>query len=247
MPGCRTPEKSRYATREAAESAARRARLGVGKHLSPYDECGCGWWHLTSGPVRPVEPPSGIEEIAAMDDDAFEELTFREIRNRVHDVERDGLRSPVLVRRWEAALRAARTNLDGQFARHADQLDEAAEDWRQRVAYLRTTAADRLAEAQQIITGVEPRPAASGQPVGSKAARRALDDEHLDTVVGNGPSTHVGQKDLRRAAGEAAIDRLIDAHREEFGAYLIQECRRLGAIVPDRVLRHHPAELEESV
>lgn len=46
MPECPTPEKHRYATREAAAVAAERCVIPFGRVLNAYD-CRCGWVHLT--------------------------------------------------------------------------------------------------------------------------------------------------------------------------------------------------------
>jgi hypothetical protein len=43
---CPAPTKTRHATQEAAQRAARTAAIPLGRHLNPY-RCRCGWWHLT--------------------------------------------------------------------------------------------------------------------------------------------------------------------------------------------------------
>lgn len=46
MAPCPTPEKKRYATREAAEAGAGRSLVAFGRWLNQY-ACRCGWWHNT--------------------------------------------------------------------------------------------------------------------------------------------------------------------------------------------------------
>jgi hypothetical protein len=49
---CPRPDKRRYATRQAADLAARRRPAIAGLLLWPY-ACPCGWWHLTKqAPAR---------------------------------------------------------------------------------------------------------------------------------------------------------------------------------------------------
>lgn len=45
---CRTPAKARFATVEAAESRAHGKPAIAGLELRAYDNCPCGWVHLTS-------------------------------------------------------------------------------------------------------------------------------------------------------------------------------------------------------
>lgn len=251
MSDCPTPDKSRYATREGAESAAQRVQIPLGKLLNPYECDDCGWWHLTSRATKPVGPPTSAEEIAVLDEARFEELVIREIRGQAYREEREALRQPALVRRWEAALKLFQIDMEGQFARRVGDLTPAAMDWRRRAAFLRTNAALRRAEARSIITAMERERAGPPSPPGlpgegSRAVLAAKRDEHLDAVVDNDASTPSSQRDLRRRAGEAAIQRLIEAHYREFAAYLIEECGVLGAKVPERVLRYERAALGES-
>lgn len=48
---CPNPTKKRYATRQAAESAAHGAQIRIADPLYPY-LCCCTWWHLSKYPTN---------------------------------------------------------------------------------------------------------------------------------------------------------------------------------------------------
>lgn len=64
---CRTPDKLRFATSEAAVGALVRfwqtARLGK-KELRRAYECECGWWHTTSRPGHDILTYAGASNLA---------------------------------------------------------------------------------------------------------------------------------------------------------------------------------------
>lgn len=58
---CHHPTKSRFATVEAAEIAAARAQVPLGVRLRAYDDCPCGWVHLTSRDAPTLTTPVSKE------------------------------------------------------------------------------------------------------------------------------------------------------------------------------------------
>lgn len=179
---CPTPTKGRYATREAAESAANRAKVGVGHVMAPYlCRPSCGWWHLTSRNVQPIAPaqpdPEIVRLVTALGDEAFTDLVRRDIRRQAHPAESAALRQPEIAERWDATLAVIQVDLERQFAQRATERGEAAKDWRRRASYVRLTAAERRKEAKAAKqTAVMQR--AAGGPRGDRNCRR---DAHLAT------------------------------------------------------------------
>lgn len=57
---CQWPGKQRYATEQAAQSAAGRRSAWHGLDFRPY-LCACGWWHLTTKPQRETHSASQKE------------------------------------------------------------------------------------------------------------------------------------------------------------------------------------------
>lgn len=238
---CPTPAKSRYATNQAADSAASRVQIPIGQHLRPY-ECPCGWWHLTSQPGPATPNDATIQTVAELDTPAFEDLVRRDLRGHATPHEAGALRHPAIATRWEAALLLLRVDLEGQFARRKEDRSLEARDWRRRATIVRATLAIRRKEARgarhRAGHGQHSLPTAEQQAAARlNADRRAARNRHLDDIVGD-TRTRAEEKELRRVAGEAAIKRLIDAHGTEFTQYLTEECERVGAELPNRVRKH---------
>lgn len=73
---CPTPDKGRCATKEAAQGAAQRMRLRIGRLLVPYS-CVCGWWHLAAPPSQAL-PADAVERLQELEDAEFRALTTAE-------------------------------------------------------------------------------------------------------------------------------------------------------------------------
>lgn len=209
---CPTPAKSKYATQEAAQSAAHRVQIPVGQVLTPYS-CRCGWVHLTSRPQRPQPTIDDIAQVHALDDDQFRVLVIDDARYRAAWIRSRALRDRSLVHRWIAVLKAKQKDLNLQLA---DRDAGYSEEWRQMATELRDNIAERRREAAALIASY------------GSAAR-----------VSTGGSV----AERRSAAGEAAMQRLIDAHQAEYTELLVEEFQRVGLDVPNRVIRwqqqHH--------
>ena len=211
---CPTPTKSRFATREAAESSARRAQIGVGTLLQPYlCEVACGWWHLTSH-ARPQQPDleptaADIEAVHTLGDDDFRELVANDARGGASRLRSRILRDPSLAHRWIATIKVLQADLAVQFAQRAGRTDDPTRQWRVKATAFQAALTQRRAEAG-VIAG---------------SLRRIT------------PSRNADQREQRAAAGENAIQRLIDAHQREFTQLLVEEYERLGIELPGRIRR----------
>lgn len=226
MTACPTPLKARFATQAAAESAARRAVLGVGKYLTPYscDES-CGWWHLTSKP-RPPVPEVTLADVAAvhqLDEDAFRELVGNDARNGAAPLRSMALRDPSLAARWVRALKDLQRDLNAQFRLRSGDYDKDTRAWRLGAEKFQASLRERRSEAVEII-------------------------RVAGTAVVDPGSSQQAERDGREAAGELAVNRLIAAHRAEFTELLAEEYERVGVALPGRIQRHldsHRAEAGE--
>lgn len=224
--GCPTPLKARFATAEAAESAARRAALGVGTHLSPYRcQDACGWFHLTSKPRKP-EPEVTLADIAALhqlDDDAFRELVGNDARGGASRLRAKALRDPSLAARWIRTVKVIQRDLSAQFRLRQGDYDQDTRVWRAGAEAFRVALSQRRAEAAEI---------SRANPVG------------VDT--GGRRRTEAEDRDM---AGELAVNRLIKAHQAEWTELLAEEYARLGVALPARIQRYldaHRSEQEAS-
>lgn len=205
---CPTPKKSRFATVEAAESAAERASFELNKTLHPYDTCPCGWVHLTSKKQRVNETPTATR-LAELGDEAFAKLVQDDIRKTAHPSDAAQLRHPENLERWRRVLVQFRRELEKQLALKVGLRDEETKDWRRRTNVVRLAATSAFDECTSLINQVR---------IENTARRRE-------------------EKKQRHEAGERAIDRLIAAHQIEFQHYLKEECEALGVELPQRILR----------
>lgn len=225
MTTCPTPAKARFATREAAESASRRATLGVGTVLHPYPcQEACGWWHLTSKPrTDPVVTLADVAALHQLDDDAFRELVSNDARGGASQLRSKALRDPSLAGRWIRTLKALQRDLNAQFRLRSGDYDKDTRAWRIGATAFQGALRERRAEAVEIVR-------VQGASMVSDGTKR-------------------GEREGREAAGELAVNRLIEAHRAQFTELLVEEYARLGVAAPARVLRYlevHRAEREAS-
>jgi hypothetical protein len=211
---CPTPAKVRYATEGAAQLVA----AGFHRDLRAY-HCPCDWWHLTSkpGPVKPREDTTVTQHVAALDNDDFEALTGADIRGTATPEQAAALRSTINLYRWTDALKAITIDINAQLAARKGDTAPATMDWRRRVLDVQRSLHERRAEAKRLRQQAHAAASIEGQRLAS-----------LDT---SGPQA-------RAAAGERAIQRLIDAHQGEFGDLLIAEYEAAGLQVPTRIARH---------
>lgn len=227
---CPTPGKSRYATSTAADQAAHRAGLSLGIPLRAY-ECACSWWHITKSPAPEhanIQPTTAaIQYLAALPDIDFREIVALEARGQGEPVHNAALRDVALVRRWRKSLGQLMNDIDQQLADRRHDRSLSSHDWRKRAVTYRNTLTLRTTECR--------RQLAELQEYMARTKQSRLMDAQIAAAAGTTAA------ELRRMAGEVAVERLINAHGQEFSGYLAEAFKELGLNVPARVQRHLPA------
>lgn len=227
---CPTPTKSRYATVTAADQAAHRTGLTIGLPLRPY-ECACTWWHLTKSAApehaTTQATPAAIQYLATLPDIDFREIVALEARGQGEAIHNAALRDAALLRRWRKNLGQLMGDVDQQLADRRHERSLAGHDWRKRAVTYRNTLTLRTSECRRLLAEL--------QEYMARTKQSRLVDAQIAAAAGTTAS------ELRRHAGEVAIERLINAHGGEFSGYLAEALKELGLNVPDRVKRHLPA------
>lgn len=251
-PICPTTQKKRYATREAAESAARGAELATGP-LYPY-VCPCTWWHLSKNPDNELPAnitadPADVKRLTVMNVTNFRALVANEASGRANHNDRLALRhpDPTHLNRWRDALKELLTDVKLQISSRAHDHSPETIEWRRRVKGYRESLLRRMDECHerwlaaketQTETLRETQQEREAREQAAKRARVEAREQALDKQLDDAGVPPMGQNDLRRIAGEKAIKRLIDAHGMEFSQYLAEECEAIGAKIPNRVNRY---------
>ncbi|MFD7661316.1 hypothetical protein [Streptomyces sp. NPDC059788] len=225
MTACPKPTKSRYATRTAAETAARRVAVRSNLLLSPY-ECVCTWWHLTkSAPEQPVDVSAAqirdIEHLASLPDIDFREVVAADSAGDGELGRRAALRHRRNQIRWKKHLGQLIANVDAQLHERRGDRTLAAHDWARRATAHRNALQLRLTECKRL------RAAGHAEEMARSDAYRR--DREVAAAAG------ASVKELRALAGEAAIKRLIASHNAEFNEYLAEEYAHLGISLPARI------------
>jgi hypothetical protein len=246
---CPTPDKKRFATERAAADAGRRRQIAAGQILNPYP-CACTWWHISRSeptPTLPTTPPDPIdvERLKTIPDIAFRGIVADDATGKANLADRLALRHQVNLRRWQRILGELLIDLGKQ--RKETQADQSlsAHDWRKRSESYEATLRVRAAECQQLrsdaqvaaLKNAEAAKANKEAQAAADAERKAKQDARAQQAA-NERLAKASQKELRRLAGEAAIQRLIDAHGTEWCQLLAEECDRVGAELPTRVTKY---------
>lgn len=258
MTTCPTPDKKRYATPEAAHNAAHRSEIAMGYPLHPYI-CTCTWYHLSKQPQNniPADATANTADVTRLQlqsHTTFRATVANEARGNGTIQDRLALRHRGLLERWQKALKELHADITTQLKQRANDNTLEAHDWRRRATSYRNTLTARSNEcrdllAQAVAKTNEEKTAereAHNQAIRAlqqkaqqaNAARREARDNALDGHLDRAGIPRYEAKELRRQAGENAIQRLIDAHGLEFSRYLAEECEALGAPLPKRVERH---------
>ncbi|MFF8840543.1 hypothetical protein [Streptomyces sp. NPDC015130] len=236
MTDCPTPDKHRYATREGAQSGARRSLIAVGT-LYPY-ACPCTWWHLTKHrPEEPLNPtdadPLRVQYLQTVPDITFRTTVVEDATGKAPATDRLALRHPANLKRWHKILGQLIHDAEQQLADRADTTSLAAHDWRRRHLGYRTSLQTRRTECQQLRAEAHISATAQAEREAAhldKARQTELCRAEREAARLNKAS----QKELRRLAGDAAIKRLMADHPDTWARYLTEECDRIGVDLPAR-------------
>lgn len=196
---CPTPGKRKYPTKEAAEARAAVQSTQTWPYL-----CSCRSWHLTMRRVADdTADPGEVARLSNLSDGDFELVVSAEVRGRATPAEAAALRTPQCAYRWHGMLKKMNASILADLAQMKGLKDE--ETKRRRSALVRRQGAilGRATEAKRLkdlwnIERNRPKPKLTD----SEKRRRA---EH------------------RKAAGERALERLRDMHREDFDKLLQEE------------------------
>lgn len=224
MTACPTPTKSRYATRAAADNAAKRVALRLEAPLTPY-ECPCTWWHLTKQqpeqlPRAADAPGPVIERLMAIPDIDFREIVAADVRGGGDPEERAALRHRRILKRWQQHLGQLVSAVEQQLKERRGDKTLEGHDWRKKATAHRDMVTLRATECRRLRAEAHEE-------------RQRRDDSRrrdAETAAAMGATW----KELQRHAGELAVHRLITEHRAEFERYLVEEYRALGLEIPDR-------------
>lgn len=232
MTACPNPTKSRYATREAAETAARRVALRIEAPLTPY-ECACTWWHLTKNtPEQPLDASAAslhdIEYLAGLPDIDFREIVVRDVSGEGDPGQRAALRHHRNQIRWKKQLGQLVADIEAQLRERGQDKSLAAHDWAKRAGAYRDALIVRHNECKRL------RAADHAETTARQEHRR----RDAEAAAAAGASV----KELRARAGEIAVQRLIAAHNPEFNDYLAEEYAALGISLPARIERYRRSE-----
>lgn len=228
MTACPNPTKARYATRTAADNAAHRATLRIEVPLTPY-ECPCTWWHLTKhAPEQPVDPATAsqydVEHLAGMPDIDFREIVARDVSGEGELSQRAALRHHRNQLRWKRQLGQLMTDVEQQLNDRRHERTLAVHDWRKRALNYRDALIVRRSECKRLRA--------------ADHAHATVNQEHRRRDTEQAAAAGASVKELRAAAGEIAIHRLITAHNAEFDEYLAEEYAALGITLPERIRRY---------
>jgi hypothetical protein len=217
---CPTPRKSRFATMEMAAPAARRASLSLGKNLYPYENCPCGWIHLTSREDGGRNEP--LLNGGPVDEALFALVVRDDVVNRCAISDAEALRDPKNLDRWKDALWVFWIDTEAQLAKRAGIRDKETMEWRKRVKLTQNAIRVRRAEVRQLL-------------------RERAEQQRAVAAANNTPI----MKARRRSAGERAVQRLKDAHPDEFMTYLAEEYVAEGLPMGGKLAEYAPGGVSE--
>lgn len=196
MGGCLTPGKKAFQTKEGAVVGS--YAIGMG-HLFPY-LCACGQWHLSSRRNAMDEVPDEyIKLLQDASDKEFMSLVRAEAHGKARPEEAAALRTPALRFRWSSALKDIAADMQRIMETAALRDDPTTRRWRQK--------------HQRRIMEVSAR----------RKEARYLVGESLKLQKNDSGEQRAQRRAQAQDAGRRAIDRLIEAHIEEFETYLAEE------------------------
>lgn len=143
-----------------------------------------------------------VNHLAEMAEEAFLETVMAEAKGRADPVTELALRHPDMRVRWLKAIKPAITALNHQFAQHND--DPTANEWRKRANTVHSSLRQRKYEAE----AANPRNRHTPET-----------PEHRDRRL----EESAAERRRRGEVGQLAVQRLREAHPDEFDAYLAEE------------------------
>lgn len=193
MPKCPQEKKRKFHNREKALLAAAE---GGKPDLGAY-LCVCGWWHLTKKNSNGRASEEIIHVLLAASDDEFFGLVRAELAGRATPDEVAALRSDELLPRWKRAIDALLAESQQKLSAVLEQDDPFSKEWRKRRQRWVEQAAARRKEITPLLGSLHMR---------RESERRAAREARA-----------------RRSPRNRAIDRLIEAHQDEFELLLKEE------------------------
>lgn len=170
--------------------------------------CACGWYHLASD-----VPKSNVALSAngkQLTSEEFRAIVRSDVVGRAAKEDSELIRRDENLRHWDDELKLFWMHLQTQYAEHKGDKSREAGEWRRRTARVEHSLRERREEVRRLRQDFRNRNADKRQ------ARRQL----------------------RRDAGEGAIKRLIEAHREEFEQYLAEELKTETVDIPQQLQRY---------
>ncbi|MGP4115298.1 hypothetical protein ACTWP5_30925 [Streptomyces sp. 4N509B] len=164
-----------------------------------------------------------VTALAEMPEETFRGIVMAEAKSQADPITSLALRHPDLRVRWLKAIKAHITELDRQFAQRKD--DPATNEWRRRANTVRGSLLNRKYEAE----AANPR----NRHIGETPEQR---ERRLDESA--------AERRRRGEIGELAIQRLREAHPDEFDAYLAEEYHKAGIELPSPLARRIASRLD---
>ena len=151
-----------------------------------------------------IKPSPAAPDLAAWlaraDEETFRSVVAADAKNRLDQPTAEALRDGRVLLRWQRMLKVLL--LDAQVQLEEKRDDPArGHEWRVKVRRWHASLVVRKAEVNRLI----------GEQPSAASAEEAL-----------------AERRRRGEAGEAALQRLVDAHRDEFDRYLAEECLAAG-------------------
>ena len=161
-----------------------------------------------------------VTQLLDMAEEPFLQLVMGEAKGRADPITALALRHPDLRVCWLKGIKSRITELHRQFAQHKD--DPEAAEWRKRANNVQASLLRRKYEAEA---------AGHRRTTESQWQRQRRLEASLD------------ERRRRGELGEAAVQRLVEAHHEEFDTYLAEEYQRAGVELSGTLARRIAARI----
>lgn len=182
---CPTPDKKKFATRQAAEAWGSIA----GIRLTPY-QCQCGMLHLTMRPGPALTATDQqIEKLTSMTDEDFAHLVQNELRGKSTPEDAAALRSRDVVVRWDQALSKIYLDLEATLTAKKGRNDPNTKQWRASIVrrqgfiHARRLEIKNIKAQRKSLTPDFKSREERLTHLASAAAKRALAARHLDEYL----------------------------------------------------------------